>query len=249
MFRLIRSEFYQLLKSRSFYIFSLAAILLTLLTVLGIYYGNTYEEGTEILIRMFVTPDLILEIYGGILTFVGPYICFIVAIIAFSDEIKLRTFINSISFGIPRYKIYLSKFLMSLFLGIIGISLSYLTLVISYQVLIGGPSQPFIDFILDFIVMHIPLWAAYLSLFILFRFMFSSGAIDMLIIMLWSFLPLILSTINRPWVQSIRPYLINELALPSQTSWLGIDQTIYISFAYVIVLLALGIFLFNRKEI
>lgn len=249
MLRLIRSEFYQLFKSRSFYIFSIITILLTLLTVLAVYFGNVYDEGTEILVRMFLTPDIILDLYRGILTVVGPFICYIVAIIAFADEIKLRTFINSISYGVPRYKIYLSKYLMSIFLGIIAVSLSYITLIISYKILVGGPIQPFINFSIDFIVMRIPLWASYLSLFILFRFMFSSGAIDMLIIMLWSLLPAILMSINRPIVQQIRPYMLNELSLPSGVLWMGIDQTYFLCLIYVVVFLSLGIFLFSRKEI
>lgn len=249
MLRLIRSEFYQLFKSRSFYIFSIITILLTLLTVLAVYYGNVYEEGTEILVRMFVTPDIILDLYSGILTVVGPFICYIVAIIAFADEIKLRTFINSISYGVPRYKIYLSKYLMSIFLGIIAVSLSYITLIISYKILVGGPTQPFIDFSIDYIVMRIPLWASYLSLFILFRFIFSSGAIDMLIIMIWSISPVILMSINRPIVQQIRPYMLNELSLPSGVLWMGIDQTYFLCLIYIVVFLSLGIFLFSRKEI
>lgn len=249
MLKLIHSNFYQLLKSRSFIIFCFSAFLLTFLTVIAIYYGNELSMEAEMLIQMFVTPDMILEIYSLLLQSVSPMICFVVAIIAFSDEIRLRTFINSISVGIPRYQIYLSKFIVSFLLGLIGIFISYVTLMIAYQILIGGAWQPFFDYIIEFILPNMVLWAAYLSLFLLFRFSFSSNAIDMMLIMLWIFLPLILSFVNREWVHRIQPYLINELRIPSGQLVLGMDINIIVSLTYLIVFLGIGIFFFNRREI
>lgn len=121
----MKSEFYRIFRTRALYIMT-GTCLMTVLLFVGVLWAMsvftvdfpwaTTKYAFSMLEMGMHIPMLLSAVMGGLVV---------------SDEIKNRTFNNSVAFGIPREQIYLSKV-------IVGMAASALCLLVTEAGLIGS---------------------------------------------------------------------------------------------------------------
>ena len=244
MLHLLKAELYQLFHRRSTTIWLLVAVLLSAAMLILPYSMESIFQFDAIPTSMLVMT------YAQTATAMSFYFLLGLAVTAFNNANKNRILVNSVSYGTSRSTIYLVKYLMTLFLALLFLTVSVLTFGIVMQMLYSGNWQAIAQMVTEQMLPYLPIWLAYTALYISILFI-SDNAMPLITLMIVLVMaPIAVQLLNFfDFFQPIRPYLLTELH-PDQTIELfNLDVSNYVALAYAVVFIAIGLFAWHRKEI
>lgn len=248
MINLINAELYQLKIRRSPKVWLLMSILMSVaMVILPYFLGTSFDS------QMMIPSFLIVSTYADFATAMAPYLLLGLTITAFNNDNKHRTMVNSASIGYSRLNIYFSKLIVALIFALIFLAISFLSFAITLQIFFPTDFQLLIEtIILDNFIAYLPIWLAYLSLYIAVLFV-SDGAMPMIVLMTsLVMMPMILSlgSLATTIIRNIKPYVLTELKPTSEVSLFGLENAgNALAIIYLISFTLIGVILFKRKEI
>lgn len=248
MINLINAELYQLKIRRSPKVWLLMSILMSVaMVILPYFLGTSFDS------QMMIPSFLIVSTYADFATAMAPYLLLGLTITAFNNDNKHRTMVNSASIGYSRLNIYFSKLIVALIFALIFLAISFLSFAITLQIFFPTDFQLLIEtIILDNFIAYLPIWLAYLSLYIAVLFV-SDGAMPMIVLMTsLVMMPMILSlgSLATTIIRNIKPYVLTELKPTSGVSLFGLENAgNALAIIYLISFTLIGVILFKRKEI
>lgn len=248
MINLINAELYQLKIRRSPKVWLLMSILMSVaMVILPYFLGTSFDS------QMMIPSFLIVSTYADFATTMAPYLLLGLTITAFNNDNKHRTMVNSASIGYSRLNIYFSKLIVALIFALIFLAISFLSFAITLQIFFPTDFQLLIEtIILDNFIAYLPIWLAYLSLYIAVLFV-SDGAMPMIVLMTsLVMMPMILSlgSLATTIIRNIKPYVLTELKPTSEVSLFGLENAgNALAIIYLISFTLIGVILFKRKEI
>lgn len=248
MINLINAELYQLKIRRSPKVWLLMSILMSVaMVILPYFLGTSFDS------QMMIPSFLIVSTYADFATAMAPYLLLGLTITAFNNDNKHRTMVNSASIGYSRLNIYFSKLIVALIFALIFLAISFLSFAITLQIFFPTDFQLLIEtIILDNFIAYLPIWLAYLSLYIAVLFV-SDGAMPMIVLMTsLVMMPMILSlgSLATTIIRNIKPYVLTELRPTSEVSLFGLENAgNALAIIYLISFTLIGVILFKRKEI
>lgn len=248
MINLIKAEFYQLKIRRSSKVWLLMAILMSVAMVLLPYFlGANFDS------QMMIPSFIIVSTYADFATAMAPYLLLGLTITAFNNDNKHRTIVNSASVGYSRPSLYFSKSMVALVFALVFLLISFLSFAITLQIFYPTDFQLLFDMIvMDNFLAYLPIWLAYLSLYIAVLFV-SDGAMPMIVLMTsLVMMPMILSlgSLATTIIRNIRPYVLTELRPTSNVSLFGVENAgNLLAILYILSFTFIGMTLFKRKEI
>lgn len=248
MINLINAELYQLKIRRSPKVWLLMSILMSVaMVILPYFLGTSFDS------QMMIPSFLIVSTYADFATAMAPYLLLGLTITAFNNDNKHRTMVNSASIGYSRLNIYFSKLIVALIFALIFLAISFLSFAITLQIFFPTDFQLLVEtLILDNFIAYLPIWLAYLSLYIAVLFV-SDGAMPMIVLMTsLVMMPMILSlgSLATTIIRNIKPYVLTELRPTSEVSLFGLENAgNALAIIYLISFTLIGVILFKRKEI
>lgn len=248
MINLINAELYQLKIRRSPKVWLLMSILMSVaMVILPYFLGTSFDS------QMMIPSFLIVSTYADFATAMAPYLLLGLTITAFNNDNKHRTMVNSASIGYSRLNIYFSKLIVALIFALIFLAISFLSFAITLQIFFPTDFQLLVEtLILDNFIAYLPIWLAYLSLYIAVLFV-SDGAMPMIVLMTsLVMMPMILSlgSLATTIIRNIKPYVLTELKPTSEVSLFGLENAgNALAIIYLISFTLIGVILFKRKEI
>lgn len=248
MINLINAELYQLKIRRSPKVWLLMSILMSVaMVILPYFLGTSFDS------QMMIPSFLIVSTYADFATAMAPYLLLGLTITAFNNDNKHRTMVNSASIGYSRLNIYFSKLIVALLFALIFLAISFLSFAITLQIFFPTDFQLLVEtLILDNFIAYLPIWLAYLSLYIAVLFV-SDGAMPMIVLMTsLVMMPMILSlgSLATTIIRNIKPYVLTELRPTSEVSLFGLENAgNALAIIYLISFTLIGVILFKRKEI
>lgn len=248
MINLIQAECYQLKIRRSPKVWLLMSILMSVaMVLLPYFFGSTPDS------QFMIPSSLIIETYTSFATSMAPYLLLGLTITTFNNDNKHRTIVNSASVGYSRLHIYFSKLLVALIFALIFLFVSFVAFSITLQLFFPTQWQQLIEMIiLNNFIPYLPIWLAYLSLYIAVLFV-SDNAMPMIVLMTTLvMMPMILSlsALAVPFIRTIKPYILTELRPTGGVALLGFENAgNLLALLYLIGFTLIGTFLFKRKEI
>lgn len=248
MINLINAELYQLKIRRSPKVWLLMSILMSVaMVILPYFLGTSFDS------QMMIPSFLIVSTYADFATAMAPYLLLGLTITAFNTDNKHRTMVNSASIGYSRLNIYFSKLIVALIFALIFLAISFLSFAITLQIFFPTDFQLLVEtLILDNFIAYLPIWLAYLSLYIAVLFV-SDGAMPMIVLMTsLVMMPMILSlgSLATTIIRNIKPYVLTELRPTSEVSLFGLENAgNALAIIYLISFTLIGVILFKRKEI
>lgn len=247
MINLIKAEFYQLTIRRSPKIWLLMSILLSVAMVLLPYFlGENFDS-------QIIPSYLVVSTYAEFATAMAPYLLLGLTITTFNNDNKHRTIVNTASVGYSRLTIYFSKAFVALAFALVFLLVSFLAFSITLQIFFPTNFSVVVEtIIIDSFIPHLPIWLAYLSLYIAVLFV-SDGAMPMIVLMTTLvMMPMLLGlgSLTTTIIRNIRPYVLTELSPASSVSLFGIENAAnIIALIYLLIFTLVGTSLFKRKEI
>lgn len=264
---LLKSDFRKLFKGKSFWVCSI--IILVLAIGLTFLYHAVYNlmienmgylgmedilaiGGTEMTTSLFAT-----NAWSNAQRFFGDSdivtLLSVAMVLFITAEYAAGTYKNSISRGFSRTKIYLSKFIVSLFIMFV---LSFLYLVpssITAGILYGNWGNASVQTVVTVILVNLLELIAFTAFLTMLSFMIKStgGAIALTLVLI-NIVPTILEVFNIIFENSnLSQYWPPSLLVQTSTF---IDNgkiwiPIVVSLVYLAVSLFLGLFTFNKKDI
>lgn len=245
----IRAEFYKVLHRKYAYWFLLAMLAGVGLLVGGYAFANA--NGNQI---DFASGAGMLSIMLSI----GLYCTLLTGDLVFSDQYKFNTLKNEVSYGVPRMRIYLGKFLVSCVIAvvlciiIIGFYIAACWLVLPHDPARDGEILKYIGFS---VLNALPLWlgAQAVSLLCL-SFIKSSTMASFAFLGLLLFLPgalKLLALLIDPVFMTIRGYM---LVTPFDSQfvlgdWAAFGKNCVIGMGWFVAATLVGMFAFRKREI
>lgn len=249
MINLFKSEWYQLTHRKAplgWLIFGAVTGILPI--VLPVFTATMNEEP----LSKEVIHSAIIDFYPMMIVMSATILLLGLVNTAFNNELKNRTLINAISYGFPRWMIYMTKFVSATILSMLFVLLSLLflnmTSLISFGSTIGAGNLEF----LALIGASFPIWTAYISIYLLALFLSDTPTPSYITLaLLFIVIPIFFQVMSYyvPFIAAIRPYVLTELQSSELGNFLGINLATWIGLAYTIVFLAIGITYFNKKEV
>lgn len=257
MNRMLTHERFKLRKSKYWWICTLVLVVMTTLSILGIYFGNreiTSIDDTGIVGHMvtfaLLKPAIIGQSSLLIAIIIGTLICS-----DFSDG----TIKNIASKGITRNQIVLSKLIIGNLLGILLITVKFLTgLILGYFLLgFSNVGNSFWIELIKAFSLSILQTMAYVSIFTFPGFLFKKASSSITLnIILTIFVPLIILIVSAlmTWYNYSLGFDIN-LLIPKSILIIDSGNTkdmfIYclMMLAYIISGALLSMFIFNKNDI
>lgn len=247
MLNYIRAELYRNFNRMYFWVFTgLVAALALTVTIIG--RANNVPQ-----INFSVLLGSSLYVLTAAVFIVVPYIDMVTA-----EENKHQTMRNVITFGVPRYKLILSKLIVSVILSFIAAFIIFGVFYGSAAALFGidqGVKEVF-PMVLKRILTAIPLWIGAVSIGTFLGMAINSNTIFSFVygglFLLTSKIFQLLSYIVSDKFEYLRRYLItNRLGALSDPKITANELYIaaFIGFAYTVVFAVLSVLYFNKKEI
>jgi ABC-type transport system involved in multi-copper enzyme maturation permease subunit len=264
MLNLIKAEIYQLRTRTSSKIWLLIALLGGLLMALfphfiillmnnpveGENFSLTAQSPESGLVGYTITSHIGIgmEIVHGMAVFA----LFLMAYIAFNQELKNRTIINPLIVGRPRYQVYLVKYLGAILMSVAF----YFVFVISFTMfnllINGGNIGQYIDLIvIERFIPSIPVWLMWLAFYMILLFISASEYTFLIYIIAEVIVNQFVGFIGNhiEFVQRIEPYLCYNIVDHTEKIVNGVNIVPYLSLLYIVLFLMIGIYFFKRKEI
>lgn len=244
MIHLLKAELYQLIYRRSTKGWLLTAILLSATMVIFPYLLENYMVFDGI-------PSMFLLItYAEAATSMSFYFLLGLAVTAFNNANKNRILVNSVSYGIPRSRIYVVKYLSTLTLAFLFLVVSILTFGVAMQFLYAVEWQAIFDMVSTEFIPYLPIWLAYIALYVSLLFISDNAMplITLMIVLVMS--PLFVQLLSFfDFFQNIRPYLLTEVRPDRAIILFDTNVSDYVALLYALLFVGLGLLLWNRKEI
>lgn len=249
MVSLLKSEFYQLTHRRAPLIWLASAVILPLLLVLLFAVGDTPDPS--------VLPEesrqsMIIYAFNTLVLSIAPYLLIGITITSFNNELKNRLVINSIGYGKKRSQLYFAKFISSFLFALCFVIISCTLFIIIASTMIKLPiSMLAHSIVIDMILPSIPIWIAFLALYIMLLFWSESVVPLWISLFVFLFLTPLLMFASRviPWLSDALPYWLPNLSPLSPVSWGSLNATPIIATCYTILFTAIGLYHFKHKEI
>ena len=258
MLRSIRAEWYKAVRRPYFSILFFTCSLLTMGAVYCLYLLKTQSPGIAPIGLSFA---LSLSPFGMLL---GLWLVAVGGDLIFSEQYKYHTLKNEVSFGIPRTRIYLSRWAAVFLVMLLLYAVLVAVYTLSALLLLGlerGPSDltPANGFLLlgYLSLAALPIWAGGLSLVIAIYFLIASAnAAAICYIVLILTLPALLGALG----QHISPFfqLLHHLTLSYQLDlllnvqildWALMGRCWLVGLGWTAVSTVLGLFCFSRREL
>ena len=258
MLRSIRAEWYKAVRRPYFSILFFTCSLLTMGAVYCLYLVKNQSPGITPIGLSFA---LSLSPLGMIM---GLWLVAVGGDLIFSEQHKYHTLKNEVSFGIPRTRIYLSRWAAVFLVMLLLYAVLVAVYTLSALLLLGlerGPSDltPANGFLLlgYLSLAALPIWAGGLSLVIAIYFLIASAnAAAICYIVLILTLPALLGALG----QHISPFfqLLHHLTLSYQLDlllnvqildWALMGRCWLVGLGWTAVSTVLGLFCFSRREL
>lgn len=252
MMRLFKAELYQLFHRKAPIIWLVVALLLGLAIPLIFYLSTWVDEGVRPIIQSLPAEPIIYLTFVPLMTSTAIFLLIGLGNTAYHDETRNRTLINTVSSGHSRTKIYLVKFLISLFLAALFLLLAIFGFSLAGSMMFNGDISIYFDIIVvETVLSYLPIWLMYLALFQMIYFFSTSNALTNLAILGLIAIPLILQLLayQFDFITMIEPYIFTQLDPKSPILFMAINFTPWIALLYFAVFLGLGIYIFKRREI
>lgn len=250
MLALLNAEYYQLTRRKVTWLTLLLAVILVVIMTVSI--------------DQLVDPDMLdlstgnqvflLAFMGGIYSLSIPLLYFTTAV-AFNREKQDRLWINSVSFGFPRWQIYFSKFISIICYSTVFIAVGFATFVLMDTLQNGFIGLNY-QVALKQLLAYIPYWLAYVALFLIFHFNYGGSlgklltVLILVTIVIAIFAPDFIASLvdySKPlWLPSFYNYFFGMGAMFGQVTQ---PLPIYQTYLFLLAFLAIGLILFQRKEI
>ncbi|AMC92586.1 hypothetical protein AOC36_00825 [Erysipelothrix larvae] len=245
MLQYIKAELYRLARKRSTYI----------------YYGVLVAAfvGIMLLLVNVDSPTFFLELGFGLVQVVSLFVTTQVFLAVYCDDIASKTYANTISTGLSRTALILSKVLLFVIHTVtvfIGLVLVYGGLYVYYGGSFEGTQLILVQGLLKFLVCVIASSVAYatLSSIVLLQFQSSTISVALYLFFNLGFVYNILNMVRNiiPFLDEAMQFSITEQIMNLMGS--GPDLSLNVQFfgimaAYVLVSISISTFLFNKKEI
>lgn len=246
MMNLIKAEWYQLTQRKVTRGWFIAAIVLTLLVII---IPDIVASLSNVNV---LTTDIKLVMYKEMVINTAPFLLLAIISVAFNNELKNRTLINSISFGYARKHIYLAKLIGSAIMAMLFVLLSIVTFCLVTPIVSGG-SPIELASELSGLIHYLPIWLAFLGCYVWLSFLSESNTPSYIaLVVLFFVIPLIFQlgkAFNISWLVALEPYMLTQLRPDSPITLFGLNGVPFVSLAYLIAFSALGIYQLNKKEI
>ena len=229
MLRSIRAEWYKAVRRPYFPILFLTCTLLTVGAVYCLYLIKTQSPGITPIGLPFA---LSLSPLGMVM---GLWLVAIGGDLVFSEQYKHHTLKNEVSFGIPRARIYLSRW-----------AAVFLVMLLLYAVLVAV-----------YTLAALPIWAGGLSLIMAIYFLIASANMAAICyVALVLALPPLLDTLGKhisPFFQLLHhltlSYQLDLLLNVQILDWALIGRCWLVGLGWTAAATALGLFCFSRREL
>ena len=205
-----------------------------------------------------ITMRDMLMISTGMFTMIY-YIVIVIVDIVFSDEYKHNTLKNTVSFGINRTKIYLGKFISEMIVATVSLIIVTIVLILSSYILIGPGEILVAETLKSFgskLIAVYPLWVVGLAIANFLAFNIKSNNIFAFAYLgVVAVFPEIIKLLAyvKPIFTKLQSILVsNQIKfISSQEMIIGRDITksYILGVIYIVIITALGIISFRRKEI
>lgn len=252
MMRLFKAELYQLSTRLAPKIWLLVGLLLGTAIPLLYYLGTWLDEGTRPVLQTLPAEPLIYFAFIPLMTSTAIFLLIGLGNTAYHDETRNRTLINTVSTGHSRYKIYIIKYLSSLFLATCFLFVAILGFAVAGAIIFNGDISIYFEIIVkESILSYIPIWLMYLALFQIIYFFSTSNALMNITILGIIAIPLILQLLafRFDFVAKIEPYVFTQLNPDNPLMINNINFTPWLALLYFAIFIGIGIFFFNRREI
>jgi len=265
MVRLLRSDFYRLFKSKSFYICTIVAMVVVSGSAFLMEWSyRMMSSSTDASVSVAAASQLFQDgITYGLSIFYGGnsllYIAIITAIFV-TSEFVFGTMKNAVSKGFPKYQIYLSKLITMTATTFILVLLMFIAATISATIItgeIGAFTGAYTGQILIMIGVELILHAALTAVFVMIANTVrnNGGVIAINIIGILTFAPLIYIALELLFknkvkfsiygIQNNMMLFAQNIAPPSE----DILRAILVGVSFFAITTALGIFAFNKMDV
>ena len=252
MMRLFKAELYQLSTRLAPKIWLLVGLLLGAAIPIIFYLGTWLEEGIRPIIQVLPAESLIYFAFIPLMTSTAIFLLIGLGNTAYHDETRNRTLINTVSTGHSRMKIYLTKYLSSLFLAVCFLFITITGFAVAGSMIFNGGISIYYEILfMETVLSYLPIWLMYLALFQIIYFFSTSNALMNLTILGIVALPLILQllALRFDFIEMIEPYIFTQLSPDNPIMIQGIDFTPWLALIYFAIFMFIGISLFKRREI
>mgnify|MGYP002801038044 FL=1 len=266
MFRSIQAECFKVVHRPYFWITTILCALFSVGVIFCLYLIKTEAGGVNPVNMPFAVASLLFGLPAGI------YLVVLGVDMVFSEQYKYNTLKNEVSFGVGRFRIYASRWVVSLLI----LAVLYLVLVFAYAlaslILLGLPSQADAQAMYGvdvgrsvlnafralrfYTLAAFPLWLGGMSLAIACHFLITSSTVAAFsyigILMVLSMALDNLGQYVNPMFTSLYHLTLNyhmDHLLVGDLPWSKIGQCWLIGLGWTAVSTALGAALFARKEI
>lgn len=253
----IKSEIYRILRKRGTYLFIGICSLLLASSNLVLAIVKQTDSSFSYATTQFSLSNL----YTSML--LVYYLCIMVAIMVFSNEHGNHTMKNTISYGIPRIKIYFGKFITEVMLAVVSFVIITGVHVLTAYLLLENSGPQHVEMLLRTFLACLPLFLSALAVTNCFAFILeSTGAAIGASCFIMVALPLIFSLLGMRFdifakINSILPVnMINAMDFDNKNnklvlSWVDNGYLKYWMYGIgqMLIFVFTGLFIFKKKEI
>lgn len=245
MVNLLKSEIYQLTHRKAPYIWLIVGLLFSslaiIIPVIGMSLTNTYSHSPA---------ELIVAVYSELVISSSTIILFGLVGTSFNNELKNRTLINTVSYGLSRRSIFMAKVFSAVLMTLAFLVVSFITFTLTFQLLFPGNLNVVLNALSSFGNYSL-IWLAYLCLFVFVQFISETPMPSYITLALLLIVFPIISQLGGLFkvINTIKPYVLMWLSPSTDRLLLGLNEAHVVTFIYIIGFLIIGIRYFNRKEI
>lgn len=265
MLNLLKSDFYKLFKQKSLYICLIIVVALAAINVFALDYmqhiSTQMSQTNETDLKIFELSQSASSYIKSSFSLNAMIIVGVVVPLFVTSEFRLGTIKNTLSRGMSRNSVFISKLLISCLISIVFMLIQCLSSTVSATILwgFGNVDGGFWADLIKFILLQLYICVAYASLFTMVSFIISStGGAIALNICLIQFSSVIVSLIqmvvykitgvNYEITNGLLSTVLNELVNESLTKDL-ISKSLIVPTVYCVITIALGLLAFSRKDI
>jgi ABC-2 type transport system permease protein len=247
MLKLIKAEMYRILNRRDYEFLILITIILVIFNI-----AMHYLSGPTDSINVYQIISVAMSMLLGVVFFIP-----LILNTTTNEEIQERTLKNTVSFGIPRSKIFISKIISSVilfFIDVIVIGTGFFGSAFLLFKLGGDFTGTFIWNVCLRILCVILLYIAVIVIGVLLALIINDVNIFILAYMsLFFLLRAFITVLSMVWhkLSCIDKILItgNINILSKNPTNIQMINAAEVGFVYILIFIVLGIMIFNRKEI
>lgn len=251
MINILKTDFYKALRTPSFWVISVITVLFSLLLSISVFWIYTAPEFAgfmeNIQLNFFQTVPTVL--------YECTFLIGVFAVMFTVSDFSNGTIKNIASKGYRREYMYISKFVTAIAFAVITLLFSFLTSLITAQIMVNTKIPEFFNYYNEFLILlskYSLKLMAYISIAVFLAMLFRSLGASLSVFLIFLFLEssaielldkLILDIFNSKF--SVRPYFISGTFIDSGKT----IQGVIVLLVYMIVTTVLGIYTFRKRDI